>query len=69
MTPNSAHEIKDELEATAEDLGRQVRKFLNESPEIGETASSLAAAIRKEPVKASLVAIGVGFVLGILFRR
>ncbi len=59
----------DTLEQVAENAGRYLRKLLDENPTIETGVESLATAIRNEPVKASLITLGIGLVLGHIFRR
>jgi len=59
---------RDEIETIAATAGRYARKMLDETHHIAEGADGVAAAIRAEPVKASLIALGVGAVIGMLLR-
>ena len=60
---------KDGLEAVAESAGRYARKVLEQGSHVSENVDSVASAIREEPVKASLIALGIGVVLGMIFKR
>ena len=66
---NEQAETKDELEAIAENAGRYARKMLDETHHLGDNADAFIGAIRQEPVKSTLIALGVGAVLGMLLRR
>jgi len=57
---------KDEVEAIAEHAGRYARKIFDETKHVSENTDAFVAAIREEPIKASLIALGIGAVLGLL---
>jgi ElaB/YqjD/DUF883 family membrane-anchored ribosome-binding protein len=65
--------IKENIEGLAENAGRYARKVMDEthhvSDKIGENADTLAGIIREQPVKASLIALAVGTLFGMLLRR
>ncbi len=68
------HEAADaaehDLRATANKMGRKVRGFLDESSEgISHAAETVSTRIHEKPVQSSMIALGVGVVLGILLRR
>lgn len=55
---------------TANSMGRKVRKLYNAaSEEITDDIDIVTSQIRKKPVQSSVIALGVGFLLGTLFRR
>lgn len=67
---NSAGEIKDELCETANEAGHKVRNFINSaSEEFSHTSETMTTRIRGKPVQSSLIALGIGFVLGALLIR
>lgn len=67
---NSANEIKDELQDAANQAGRKVRRAFNSaSDEISSASDKVTTEIRTNPVRSSVIALGVGMVLGALLRR
>ncbi len=67
---NSAYEMGDELHNAAHQAGRKVRSLYNTaSHEISHAGDVVTSEIRSNPVRSSLIAIGVGVVLGALLRR
>lgn len=61
---------KTNMDDMAEKAGRQVRGFIDSaSSQISDASDRISGEIHDNPVRASLVALGVGFVLGVLFRR
>jgi ElaB/YqjD/DUF883 family membrane-anchored ribosome-binding protein len=63
-------EAKQDLRETANKAGRKVRGFIHDaSDEIVHAKDAVTSQIRTNPVQSSLIAAGVGFVLGALFRR
>jgi len=60
---------KHHLEDMAESAGRQARKFLEQNAIISEGTDALATAICEKPVKSMLLALGVGLLIGKIFRR
>jgi len=70
LASETAEEARVELRDAAEKAGRKVRTFLHSaSDEIGHASDTVKTQIRSNPVQSSLIALGVGFVLGALFRR
>ncbi len=63
------HEAGDQLEAIAENAGRYARKVLNETQNVGEHIDAFADVIREEPIKAALIALGVGALIGMLIKK
>jgi len=68
LGPESA-DPQDEIEAIAENAGRYARKVLDETHHLADSADSITDAIREEPVKAALIALGIGAVIGMIIRR
>ena len=67
---NAANDVKDELSGAANQAGRKVRSFMNSaSNEISHVSDSVTKQVQNNPVQSSLIALGVGFVLGSLLRR
>jgi len=54
----------------AHDAGRKVRGFIDSATdELTHAKETVTKEIRTNPVQSSVIALGVGFVLGALFRR
>lgn len=67
---DAAKETADDLRNAANGAGRKVREFIHSAgDELSHTKDKVTTQIRTNPVQSSLVALGVGFVLGALFRR
>jgi ElaB/YqjD/DUF883 family membrane-anchored ribosome-binding protein len=67
---DAAGEAKDELYVTANKAGRKVRSFIDStSDELSHATRTVTAHVHDKPVQSSLIALGIGFVLGALFRR
>jgi ElaB/YqjD/DUF883 family membrane-anchored ribosome-binding protein len=65
-----ADDAKVDLRAAANSAGRQVRQFINSaSDEMVSARDAVTDQIRSKPVQSSLIALGVGVVLGALIRR
>jgi len=56
------------IEVAAEHAGRAARKMFEKATQ-GEGIDTLSAAIHDEPVKAVMISLGVGVLLGLLIRR
>lgn len=66
----TAGELRDELRDTANRAGRKVRGFIDSaSDELSHASDTVTTQIRSNPVQSSLIALGIGYVLGALFRR
>ncbi len=67
---HSIHEMGEELNAAAHKAGRKVRSMINEaSDEICDAGDRVTGEIRLHPMRSSMIALGVGVVLGALLRR
>jgi ElaB/YqjD/DUF883 family membrane-anchored ribosome-binding protein len=74
---SSTPSFQDNVDKTANDLqyaankaGHKVRAFISSAAdEISHAGDTVTGQIRSNPLQSSLVALGVGFVLGALFRR
>jgi len=54
----------------AEEAGRKVREVVDQvSHQWNDTQADIVHSIRKNPIKASAIAVGIGFILGALARR
>lgn len=66
----SANELSDDLHNAANNAGRRVRDLYNSaSGEMSNASNTVTSEIRSNPIRSSAIAIGVGFLLGALFRR
>ncbi len=67
---DAGQEAKRDLNAAANEAGRKGRGFLHmASDELTHARDTVTTHVRSNPVQSSLVALGVGFVLGTLLRR
>lgn len=63
-------DTKEDLRDAANRAGRKVRGLFNTaSDEITHARDSVTRQIRTSPIQSSLIALGVGFLAGALFRR
>ncbi|MEQ1888477.1 MAG: hypothetical protein ABL951_04765 [Alphaproteobacteria bacterium] len=63
-------EMQDELHDAANQAGRKVRDMLDSaSEELSDAGDKVSREIHTNPVQSSLIALGVGVVLGALLRR
>ena len=66
----ATHELSDDLRDTANRAGRRVRDLYNSANgEIAYAGDAVTGEIRSNPIRSSAIALGVGVLLGILFRR
>lgn len=66
----SAHEVKGDLNEWAHDAGQSVRTMLDDAgSEFSSFTHRAERQIRDKPVQSALMALGVGFVAGLLARR
>lgn len=67
---NSAHELNSDIHNVANQAGRKVRSLYNTaSHEITHAGEKVTGEIRSNPVRSSMIALGVGVLLGALIRR
>ncbi len=65
-----AEDAKHDLRDAANKAGRKVRNlFNNASDEISHATETVTTQIRSNPVQSSMIALGVGVLLGALLRR
>jgi len=65
-----AGSVKSDLNTAANQAGKKVRSFINSaSDEITHATDTVTTQVRQNPVQSSVIALGVGFLLGSLFRR
>jgi ElaB/YqjD/DUF883 family membrane-anchored ribosome-binding protein len=67
---NTADRTEDNVVNAAESAGRKVRDFIDEASEKIHTATDkVTSEVNHNPMQSTLAALGIGFVLGMLFRR
>ena len=67
---NVAEDAKEDLRVVANNAGKRVRDFIHTaSDEVTHAKDTVTSQIRTNPVQSSMVALGIGFLLGALFRR
>jgi hypothetical protein len=67
---DAASDMKEDLTDAANNAGRKVRDFIhNAGGQVGDVSDRVAGEIRTNPVRSTLVALGVGVLLGAIFRR
>ncbi|NBX02467.1 MAG: DUF883 family protein [Alphaproteobacteria bacterium] len=67
---NAANDVKDDLQNAANQAGRKVRSLYNTaSDEISHASETVTTEIRSNPIRSSVIALGVGVLLGALIRR
>ena len=67
---NSAQEIKSELKNSANQVGKKFRNILNSAgDDISQAKDKVTKEIRSNPLRSTLIALGVGVLLGALLRR
>jgi len=66
----AVEETKDDLCAAANKAGHKVRNFIDStSEELSHATQTVTEHVHNKPMQSSLIALGIGFVLGALFRR
>lgn len=67
---HTVHEAGNELHSTANQAGRKVRSMYKAaSEEVSHASDIVTEEIRLNPVRSSVIALGVGVLLGALIRR
>ena len=65
-----AGHVVEDLSSYANEAGRKVRHFMdNASDELSHASDRVSGEIRANPVRSSVIALGVGFLIGALVRR
>ena len=63
-------DVKSDLNDVANQAGRKVRSMIDSaSEELAQVSDTVASEIRSNPVRSSVIALGIGVVLGALVRR
>jgi len=67
---NGTEDTVDSLSDYANQAGRKVRGFIDSaSDEFSNVSEKVTGEVRNNPVRSSVIALGVGFIVGALFRR
>lgn len=67
---NASDEASNDFSDVANKAGRKVRGFVSSaSDEFTNASEKVTGEIRNNPLRSSAIALGLGFVLGALFRR
>jgi len=67
---DATSEAKDNLVAMSNRAGHKVRNFIDSaSDEFTHASKTVTEHVHDKPMQSSLMALGIGFVLGILLRR
>jgi len=67
---DAAAAVKDDLEDVARRTGKHARKVADSAENsLTDIGTTMKAKIRDNPVQSSLIALGLGFVVGIFYRR
>jgi ElaB/YqjD/DUF883 family membrane-anchored ribosome-binding protein len=67
---DAAEDAKDDLRIVAGKAGRRMRDMIHSaSDEVSHAKDTVTTQIRSNPVQSSMIALGIGFVVGALFRR
>ena len=66
----SAADAKESLLATANKAGTKVREFIDSATdEFTNASDAVTSRIQDKPMQSALIALGVGVLAGLLFRR
>lgn len=66
----TAEEVGNNLINKAEHAGEEVRRYVSDvSQKVANASSELEHSIKDKPVQSTLIALGAGIILGMLFRR
>lgn len=67
---DAAEELGSNLVEKAEQAGEEVRRYVsNVSEKMASAGSDLEHTIKEKPVQSTLIALGAGIILGMLFRK
>lgn len=67
---DSSCEMTNDLHAAANNAGRKVRNMVNNaSDELLHTRDKVTGEIRSNPVRSSVIAMGIGAIIGALLRK
>lgn len=67
---DAKQEARHDISEMANNAGRQVRQFFDSaSDQLSDANDRIVSEVRENPVRSSLIALGLGFVIGALVRR
>ncbi|MES2983944.1 MAG: hypothetical protein V4735_02005 [Pseudomonadota bacterium] len=67
---SAANELNDDLQYAAHKAGSKIRSIYNNAhDELHHASDVVTSEIRSNPIRSSVVALGVGVILGALLRR
>lgn len=67
---SKAGHVVEDLSGYANEAGRKVRHFIDQAgDEFSHASDRVSGEIRANPVRSSVIALGVGFLIGALVRR
>ncbi|MDD2325495.1 MAG: hypothetical protein PHW63_05795 [Alphaproteobacteria bacterium] len=67
---DAAHAAKNDLEGVARDAGSHVRTLVDSAQHsLKDASGTVAVKIRENPIQSTLIALGVGLLAGIIYRR
>ena len=67
---DAASAVRDDLEEVARRAGSHVREFADSAEHgLKDAGGAVATKIRENPIQSSLLALGMGLVVGMLYRR
>lgn len=67
---NSSEDVGNEFARVANKAGRHVRELIDSAnDQLSEASEKVTSEIRSNPIRSSAIALGIGFLLGALFRR
>jgi len=67
---DAANAAKNDLEGVARETGTHMRAFVDSAGHsIKDAGGSVAVKIRDNPIQSTLIALGVGLLAGIMYRR
>lgn len=67
---DAATAAKNDLEGVARETGTHVRAFVDSAEHsLKDASETVAVKIRKNPIQSTFIALGVGLLAGIIYRR
>ncbi|MFA4846365.1 MAG: hypothetical protein WC654_07490 [Patescibacteria group bacterium] len=67
---NTANAAKNDLEGVARETGTHMRAFVDSAEHsLKDAGGTVAVKIRENPIQSTLIALGVGLLAGIIYRR
>jgi len=67
---DAANAAKDDLEGVARETGTHMRAFVDSAGHnLKDAGGAVAGKIRDNPIQSTLIALGVGLLAGVIYRR